>query len=171
MVVQSLSSVQLFATPWTAAHQASLSFTISLCLNSCPMSHWCHPTISSCVIPFSSCLQSLPALESSSESALRIRWPKYWSFSFSISPSSEYSRLISFRIDWFDLHAVQGISRLFSRTTIQKQQFLGSQHSLWSNSLLYMTAGKTIALTIRTFVSKVMSLLFNMLFRFVIAPD
>ena len=80
MVVQLLSSVQLFATPWTAAHQASLSFTVSLCLNSCPMSHWCHPTISSSVIPFS-CLQSLPALESSSESALHIRWPKYWSFS------------------------------------------------------------------------------------------
>ena len=112
------------------------------------------------------------SLESSNELALRIRWPKYWSFSFSISPSSEYSRLISFRIDWLDLLAVQGTSRVFSRTTIQKQQFLGSQPSLWSQlSLLYMTAGKTTALTIRTFVSKVMSLLFNMLFRFVIAPD
>ena len=73
----------------------------------------------------------------SSESVLCIRWPKYCSFSFSISPSNEYLRLIPFRIDWFDLLAVQGISRVFSRTTIQKQPFLGSQHSLWSNSYFY----------------------------------
>ena len=78
------------------------------CSNSCSLSRWCHPTILSFVIPFSSCLQSLPASGSFfNESALHIRWPKYWSFSFSISPSSEYSGLISFRIDWFDL-AVQG---------------------------------------------------------------
>jgi len=78
--------------------------------NSCPLSRWCHPTISSSVIPFSSRPQSFPAAESkfSSESVLCIRWPKYWSFSFSISPFSEYSELISFRMDWLDLLAVQG---------------------------------------------------------------
>ena len=78
------------------------------CSNSCPLSQWCHPTISSSVIPFSSCLQSFPASVFSNESALSIKWPKYWSFSFSISPSNEYSGLISFRIDWFDLLDVQG---------------------------------------------------------------
>ena len=78
------------------------------CSNSCPLSQWCHPTISSSVVPFSSCLQSFPISGSSLMSALWFRWPKYWSFSFSISPSNEYSRLISFRIDWFDLLAVQG---------------------------------------------------------------
>ena len=77
--------------------------------NSCPLSRWCHPAISSSVVPFSSCLQSFPASGSfSSESVLLIRWPKYWSFSFSISPSNEYSGLISFRMDWFALLAVQG---------------------------------------------------------------
>ena len=70
----------------------------------------------------------------SSESALHIRWPKYWSFSFSISPSNEYSELISFRIDWFHFLAVQGLSRVFSTTTFQKHQFFGAQPSLWSNS-------------------------------------
>ena len=74
------------------------------CSNSCPSSWWCHPTISSSVVPFSSHLQSFPA----SGSALCIRWPKYWSFSFNISPSNEHSGLISFRMDWFDLLAVQG---------------------------------------------------------------
>ena len=110
VVVQSLSPVQLFVTWWTAAHQASLFFTISQsCSNSCPLSRWCHPTISSSVIPFSSCLQSFPASRSFHyESVLHIRWPKYWSFSFSISPSNEYSGLISFRIDWFDLLTIQG---------------------------------------------------------------
>ena len=73
--------------------------------NSCPLSKWWHPTISSSVIPFSSCLQSFPA---SNESVLHIKWPKYWSFSFSISPSNEYSGLISLRMDWFDFLAVQG---------------------------------------------------------------
>ena len=76
--------------------------TTAACSNSCPLSHWCHPTISSSVIPFSSRLQSFPA------SVLCIRWPKDWSFSFTISPSNEYSGLISFRRDWFDLLAVQG---------------------------------------------------------------
>ena len=79
------------------------------CPNSCPLSRWCHPTISSSVVPFSSFPQSLPASGFfSNESVVRIRWPKYWSFSFSISPSNEYSELISFRMDWLDLLAVQG---------------------------------------------------------------
>ena len=79
------------------------------CSNSCPSSWWCHPTISSSIIPISSCLQSFAASEVfSNESVLCIRWPEYWSFSFSISPSNEYSGLISFRIDWLDLFAVQG---------------------------------------------------------------
>ena len=76
--------------------------------NSCPLSQWCHSAISSSVIPFSSCLQSFPASVLSNESFFHIRWPKHWSFSFSISPSNEYSGLISFMIDWLDLLAVQG---------------------------------------------------------------
>ena len=103
---QSLSHVWLFVTPWTAAHQASRSITISrVYSNSCPLSQWCHPTISSSVIPFSH-RQSSPASECFPMSL--IRWPKYWSFSFSISPSNEYSGLISFRIDWLDCLGVQG---------------------------------------------------------------
>ena len=93
----------------------------------------------------------------SNESALCLKWPKYWSFSFSISPSNEYSGLISLRIDWFDLLFVQRFSRVFSSTTIQKNQFFSSQPSLWSNS--HICTGKTIALTIRIFVGKMMSLL------------
>ena len=107
-VVQSLSCGQLFATPWTAACQAPYSFTISLSLLKLVSIQWCHPTISSSVTPFSFCLQSFPIRVFSSESALCIRKAKYWSFSFSISPSNEYSGLIFFRIDWFDLPAVQG---------------------------------------------------------------
>ena len=85
------------------------SLSPGTCSNSCPLSQWCHPTISSFVIPFSSCLQSFPASTVfSNESVLCIRWPKYWSFSFSISPSNEYSGLICFRIDWFDLLDVWG---------------------------------------------------------------
>ena len=100
------------------------------------------------------------------ESVLHIRWPKYWSFSFSISPSSEYSGLISFRMDQLGLLAAQGtLSRVFSNTTVQKHQFFGTQLSSQSNSHPYMTTGKTIALTRRTFVCKVMSLLLNMLSR------
>ena len=105
----------------------------------------------------------------SKESTLPIRWPKYWSFSFSISPSNKYSGLISFMIDWFDLLAVQGTLKTFFSTTVEKHHFIGAQPSLWSNSHLYMTTGITIALNIRTFVGKVMSLLFNILSRFVIA--
>ena len=97
-------------TLWTGAHQLPCSSPIPrACSNSCPMSRRCHPTISSSVSPFSSCPQSFPSIRVFfNELALHIRWPKYWNFSFSISPSNEYSELISFRMDWFDLLAVQG---------------------------------------------------------------
>ena len=100
--------------PHGLQHQASLPSPIpGACSNSCPLSRWCHPTISSSVVPFSSCLHSFSIQPSSirvfsTESVLHIRWPNDWSFSFSISPSNEYSELISFRTDWFDLLAVQG---------------------------------------------------------------
>ena len=94
----------------------------------------------------------------SNELVLCIRWPKYWSFSFSISPSNEYSGLISFRTDWLDLLAVKGLSRVFSNTTVQKHQFFSAQLSLWSKcSHPYMTTGKTIALTRWTFVGSYVS--------------
>ena len=106
----------------------------------------------------------------SNDSALLITWPKYWSFSFNISPSKEYSVLISFRIDWFDLLAVQGTLKSLLQHHSSKASIL--QHSAFFMVQLshpYMTTGKTIALTIWTFVGKVISLLFNMLSRFVIA--
>ena len=106
----------------------------------------------------------------SNESVLRIRWPKYWSFSFSISPSNEYSGLISFRIDWFDLLAVKETLKGLLQHHSSKASIL--QHSAFfmvQLSHLYLTNGKAIALTRWTFVGKVMSLLFNMLYRFVIA--
>ena len=103
--------------------------------------HWvddAHPTISSSVVPFSSCPQSFPASGSFPMSWLFASgWPKYWSFSFSISPSNEYSELISFRIDWLDLLAVQGTSGVFSSTTVRKHQFFSTQPSLWSNSHIH----------------------------------
>ena len=103
----------------------------------------------------------------SNESALCIRWPKYWSFS--ISPSNEYSELISFRIDWFDLLAVQGTPKSLLQHHNSKASILHHSATFMVQfSHLYMTTGKTIALTIRTFVSKVISLLFNLLSRFVI---
>ena len=105
----------------------------------------------------------------SNESALHIRWPKYWSFSFSINPSSEYSGLIYFRIDWFDLPAVQGTFKSFLQYHSSKVSFFSLQTFMVQLSHPYMTTGKIIALTICTFVSKVMSLLFNVLSRFVIA--
>ena len=105
----------------------------------------------------------------SNESALCIRWPKYWSFSFSISPSNEYSGLIFFRIDWFDLFAVQGTLRSLLQQHSSKASILPcSAFFMVQLSHLYMTTGKTIALTRWTFVGKVMSLLFRMLSRFVI---
>ena len=127
--VQSLSCVQLFATPWTAAHQASLFITNTRSLLKLMSIMWgmpsnhlilCRPLL----LPPS----TFPSIRVfSNESVLHIRRPKYWSFSFSISPSNEYSGLISFRIDGLDLLAVQGLSRVFSNTTGQKQQFFGAQ--------------------------------------------
>ena len=103
--------------------------------NSCPLIRWCHPTISSSIVPFSSCLQSFPASGSlQMRPALHIRWPKDWSFSFSISPSSEYSGLISFRIVGLIFLLSKGLSRVFPNTTVRKHQFFGTQPSLWSNS-------------------------------------
>ena len=104
VIVQSLSRVWLSVTTWTAESQASLSLTI--CLNLCPASWWCHSILSCPLLLLPSVFPSIRV--SSTEWALPIRWPKYWSFSFSISPSSEYSGLISFRIAWSDLLAVQG---------------------------------------------------------------
>ena len=136
--------------------------------NSWPLSWWCHSTISSSVVPFSSCLQYFPAsgkdsLSSvfSSESVLCIRWPKDCSFSFSISPSSEYSGLISFKMDWLDLLAVQGTLKSLLQHHSSKASIL--QHSVFLIVQLshpYMTTGKTIALTRRTFLGKIMPLLF-----------
>ena len=137
--------------------------------NSCPLGQWCHPTISSSVVPFFSCLQSFPASVFSNESALCVRWPKYWSFSFSIGPSNEYSGLISFRMDWLDLLAVQGtLKSLLQHHSSKASIFWCSAFFIVQLSHPYMTIGKTMALTRWTFVGKVMSLLFNMLSRLVI---
>ena len=136
-VVQLLSCFQLFASPWTVAGQASLSFTVSqnvLKLMSIelvmPSNHLilCQPLL----LLQPSIFPSIRVF--SNELALGIMWPKYWSFSFSISPSNEYSGLISFRIEWLDLLAVQGTLRVFSSITVQKHQFFSTQPSLWSNS-------------------------------------
>ena len=97
--------------------------------NSCSLSQWCYPAISSSVVPFSSHLQSFPASESS-ESVLRIRWPKYWGFSFNSSPFHEHSGLISLRMEWLDLLAVQGTLKSLPDTMVQKRQFFGAQLSL-----------------------------------------
>ena len=133
--------------------------------NSCPLSQWCHPTISSSVIPFSSCLQSFPASGSFQMSPTpHIRWPKYWSFSFSVSPSNEYSGLISFRMDRLNLLAVPGTLK----SLLQHHSSKASAFFIVQVSHPYMTTGKTIALTRWTFVGKVMSLVFNMLSRLVI---
>ena len=134
--VQSLSRVCLLATPWTTGHQASPSITNS--------GSWLRLMSIELVMLFNHLILSRPLLLLpsifpstrifSNESVLHIRWPKYWSFSFSIGPSNEYSGLVSFRIDWFDLLAVQGLSSVFSSTTVQKHQFFSSQPSLRSNS-------------------------------------
>ena len=137
--------------------------------NSCPSSQWFHPAISSSVVPFFSCPQSFPASVFCNESTLCMRWPKYWSFSFSISPSKDHPGLISFRMDWLDLLAVQGTLKSVLQHHSSKASIL------WDSAFFtvqlshpYMTTGKTIALTRWTFVGKVMSLLFNMLSRLVI---
>ena len=158
--VQSLSHVWLFPTPWTTARQASLAITNSRSLLKLmpielvmPSSHLilCWPLLLLPPIP--------PSIRVfSNESTLHIRWPKYWSFSFSISPSNEYPGLISFRMDWLDLLAVQGTLRSLLQHHSPKASI--SQHSGFFTVQLshtYMTTGKTIALTTRTFVGKVMS--------------
>ena len=140
------------------------------CSNSCPSSRWCHPTISSSVIPFSSCLQYCPASGSFPMSQFfPIRCPKYWNFSFSINPSNKYSGLFSFRIDWFDLFAVQGtLKSLLQQHSSKASVFWCSAFFRVQLSHPYMTTGKTITLTRSTFVCKVMSLLFIILFMLVI---
>ena len=139
--------------------------------NSCPLSQWCHPTISSSVFPFSSHLQYFPALGFfSSEPVLRIRCPKFWSFSFNISPSSEYSGLISFRIEWLDILAVQGTLKSLLQHHGSKAPIL--RHSAFFIVQLshpHMTTRKSITLSRQTFVGKVMSLFFSMLSRLIIA--
>ena len=137
--------------------------------DSCPSSQWCHPAIPSSVVPFSSCPQSLPAKVFSNESTLHMRWTKYWSFSFSISPSNEHPGLISFRMDWLDLLTVQGaLKSLFQHHSSKASILWCSAFFIVQLSHPYMTTGKTMVLTRQTFVGKVMSLLFNMLSRLVI---
>ena len=136
---QSLSCVRLFATPWNAARQASLSITNSWSLpklisieSVMPSNHLilCRPLL---LLP--SIFPSIMVF--SNESALRIRWPKYWSFSFNTSSSNEHPGLISFRMDWLDLLQSKGLSRVFSNTTVQKHQFFGAQLSSQSNSHIH----------------------------------
>ena len=161
--VQSLTHVWLFAIPWTAARQASLSITNSQSPHKpmsielvMPSNHLilCHPLL---LVP--SIFPSIRVF--SNESIPRIRWTKYWSFSFSISPSNEYSGLISFRIDWLDLLAVQGTLKSLLQHHGSKASILQlSVFFIVQLSHLYMTTGKTIALTRWTFVSKVNCLCF-----------
>ena len=144
--------------------------TLGAYSNSRPLSQWCHPTISSSVVPFSFCYNLSQHQGLSNESVLHIRWPKYWSFTFSISPFNEYLGLISFRMDWMDLLAVQGIFKSLLQHHSSKASIL--QRSAFFTVQLshpYMTNGKTIALTRQIFVGKAMSLLFNMLSKSVIA--
>ena len=173
VVVQSLSHVQLFAIPWTTAHQASLSIPCPsprICSDSHPLSQWCHPTISSSVVPFSSCLQSFPASGSFSMSQLFAAGSESIGASASASVLPMNSGLISFRIGWFDLLAVQGTSKsLLQPHSLKASVRQCSAFFIVQLSHLYMTTGKTIALTIQTLVGKVMSLLFNMLSRLVVA--
>ena len=165
--VQSHSRVWLFATPWIAARQASLSITNSWGL--LKFMSIKSVMLSSHLILRHSLLHLPPIPPSirvfSNESLLHIRWPKYWSFSFSISPSSEHPGLISSKMDWLDLLAVQGTLKSLLQHHSSKASIL--QRSAFFTVQLshpYMTTGKTIALTRWTFVDKVMSLLFNMLF-------
>ena len=130
--VQFLSHVRLFVTPWTVAHQASLSFTISqsllklMSIKSAMLSN--HLILHHPLLLLPSIFLSIRVF--STESVLHIMWPKYWSFSFNISPSNEYSGLISFQIDWLDLLAVQGTFKSLSNTTVQKHQFFSARLSL-----------------------------------------
>ena len=170
--VQSLSCIWFFSTPWTTAPQAVLSFTIShssLKLTSIELMMPSNHLILCC--PLLLLPSTFPSMRVfSNESVLHIRWPKYWSFSFNISPSNEYTGLTSFRIDWFDLLAVQGTLKSLLQCHSSKASTLWcSAFFMVQLSHLYMTTGKTIALTIWTFVGKVISMLLNMLPRFVIA--
>jgi len=169
--VQSLSCVRHFATPWTAACQASLSITNSWSLLKLMSIMWVMPSnhLIFCR-PLLLLLSIIPSIRVfSNESALRIRWPKYWSFSYSISPSNEYSGLISFRMVWLDLLAVQGTLKSLLQHHSSKASILWpSAFFIVQLSHPYMTTGKTIALTRQTFVGKVISLLFNMVSRLVI---
>ena len=169
--VQLFSHVWLFATPWTAAHQASLSITNSqsppkpMSIESVMPSH--HLILCRPLLPLPSIFPSIRVF--SNESAFHIRWAKYWSFSFNISPSNEHLRLISFKMDWLDRLAVQGTLKSLLQHHSSKASIL--RHSAFFILQLshpYMTTGKTIALTRRTFVDKVMSPLLNMLSRLVI---
>ena len=138
--------------------------------DSCSLSQWCHPAISSSVVPLLLSPSIFPSIRVfSNESVLHIRWPKYWSFSFRISPSNEYSGLISCRMDWLDLLALQETLKSLLQHHSSKASILQcSAFFIVQLSYPYMTTGKTIALTRWTLVSKVMSLLFNMLSRLVI---
>ena len=169
--VQLLSHVRLFATPWTAAHQASLSIINSWSLLKLmsiklvmPSNHLilCHPLL---FLP--SIFPSIRVF--SNESVLHIRWPKYWSFSFSISPSYEYLGLISFRMNRLNLAVQQTLNSLLQYHSSKASILQHSAFFIVQLSYPYMTAGKTIALTRWTFVGKVLSRLFNMLSRLVIA--
>ena len=154
--LQSLIHVQFFVTPWTAAHQASLSITNSQSLpNSWPLHQWCRPTISSSVFPLSSLLQSFPASGLFQWAGSLHQVAKYWSFSFSISPSNEYSGLISFRKDWLDLLAVQGNLKSLLQHHSSKALILWcSAFFIVQFSHPYMTTGKTRALTRWTLLVK-----------------
>ena len=156
--VQSLSRVPLFASPWTAAHQASLSITNSQSLlKLMPIKSVMPPNQLILCCPQLLLFTIFPSIRVfSNESVLPIRWPKYWSFSFSISPSNEYSGLISFRMDWVNLPAVQGTPKSLLQHYSSKASILrGSAFFTVQLSHPYMTTGKTIALTRRTLVGKV----------------
>jgi len=170
--IQLLSRVQLFVTPWNEADQVSLFITNSLSLLKLMSTELVMPSnhlILCCpLLLLPSIFPSIRVF--SNESVLHIRWPKYWSFSFSISPSNEYSGLISFRMDWLDLIGVQGtLKSLLQHHSSNASVFQCSAFFIVQLSHPHMTNRKTIALTRQTFVGKVMSLLFNMLSRLVIA--
>ena len=131
-----LTVCNMHARPLQHARPPRPSPTPRVCSDSRPSSWWCYPAISSSVVPFSSCPQSLPVSESSNESTLRMRWPKYWSFSFSISPSKEIPGWSSEWTGCISLHS-KGLSRVFSNTTVQKRQLFGAQLSSQSNSHIH----------------------------------
>ena len=169
-MIQTPSLVQLFEIPWTSACQASLSFTIPLSLpkfmfieSVMPSNHLilCHPLLHP--------LSIFPSIRVfSNESALCMKWPKYWSFSFSISPSNEHSGLVSFRMDWLISLQSTGLNSFLLHQGLKASVLCCSAFFIVQLSHPYLSTGKTIALTRWTFVGKVMSLLFNMLSRLVI---